>query len=292
MIKDFELVDSDYTDGKCLTLKTSWSDEYLKLIQTYKIQHLRLSRSLGWIGNEVSFLSAPYFKNLVAIEIYNWEIESVQMLQNLEQLKVICLEVNLKKPLDLSHFRNLKIFKSRWSNKIINLSSCSTLQELNIVNFGQENLENLKDLQNLQKISLTSSKLTNLNTIYFKHLKYLDLYRCPKLHTIEGLRSCENLKEVQIELCKNIRVLPELPENITRLAINDCGSVKSLSSLKTKTSLEYLLFTGDTYIEDGNLDFMKDLLKLKTWGFMDRKHYSLKSSELQVLARTDDKFGL
>ncbi len=285
MMKDFELFDSDFTGGKCLAIKATWTDEYLGLIQTHGIKHLRLSRSLGWTDTDLSFLSTPYLKNLVAIEIYNWGVESVQALQDLSQLNVICLEVNLKKPLDLNSFSDLKIFKSRWSNKIKNLSSCSILEELNIVNFDQEHLDTLNALRNLQKISLTSSKLINADVTCFKYLKYLDFYKCPKLSTIMGLRGCENLREIQIELCKNINVLPELPENITRLTLNDCGFINSLSSLRTKTSLEYLLFTGDTYIGDGNLDFLKDLPKLKTWGFMDRKHYSVKSSELKVLAR-------
>lgn len=280
----FEIIDSENGFGKCLLLKGEWQESYASAIRNEGISVLRLSESMGWKSDNVEFLRDLKNSGLRGVEIYSWNVKDISPLEHLLGLESIGLQCEFSKSPDFSAFNKLSHLQIMWRPKAVSVFACKGLQLLNVINFPEQDLTKLQDMDSLHTLKLTSRKLSSLSGIEsLKSLKELDLADCSKLTTVSGVESCELLESLAIDGCKKVSECPPVKNlvNLQSLSFNDGGKIKSLAPLSESKSLKTVSFYGTTDIEDGDLDVLTRIESLKSVKFGDRKHYSLKRSDIE-----------
>ena len=283
---DYFIDETEERIGRCLVLKSNWSDRFLRIIDEENISTLRLSSSMGWADSDISFVANLSTTRLNGIEIYNWNIRDVTPLQELKEIRYIGLQCDFVRAPDFSTFEKLTELFLFWKSKAVTIFECSRLEILNVVNFPSVNLLELRQMVNLKQLQITSRKLESLRGIeQFNSLEIIDLAECPRLESLLGLESCKNLERVELDNCKRIEDVGGLG-GLTRLKevlLIDCGKLKSLQPLADLQSLKSLNFAGDTYIEDGVLSFLATMPQLENVRFANRRHYSDNRDELNAI---------
>lgn len=287
MNSDLYFIDEAENDmGRCLVLKSPWSDDFINVIRKESISVLRLTESMGWRSNEISFLEKLKDVGLRGVEIYAWGVKDITPLSFLSGLEYLGLQCEFNKTPDFSNFEKLRICKLVWRPAAKSVFGCLNLQLLNIVNYPFEDLSNLNEIVGITRLQITSKKLVSLAGIEsLQSLKVLDLAECPNLEYLTGIEKCQQLQVVEIENCKKITEVSNLGElaNLRALTLTDCGKLKTLRPLVNCRSLENLTFGGDTNIEDGELDPLLNIPELKKMWFVDKRHYSHKRDQVATM---------
>lgn len=287
MTNDLYFIDEAENDmGRCLVLKAPWSDDFIDVLKAENISVLRLTESMGWKGESISFLEKLQDVGLRGVEVYAWNVKDITPLQYLPELEYIGLQCEFTKAPDFSNFSHLKICKLLWRPKAKTVFACSGLKLLNIVNYPVEDLQDLKNMTGLRRLQITSRKLVSLAGIEsLQSLRILDLAECPKLETLTGIEKCQELQVVELENCKRVSDVSSLGElaNLRDVVLMDCGKVKSLQPLAKCRSLESVTFAGDTNVEDGELTPLLDIPELKRMWFVDKRHYSHKRDQVEAI---------
>lgn len=278
--------DAENDLGRCLVLKSTWSDDLIDIIRSENISALRLSESMGWYGKELTFLEKLKGLGLRGIEVYAKGVKDLTPLTFLSDLESIGLQCEFTIAPNFSNFKSLKIFKLFWREKAKTIFDCSDLKLLNIVNYPFDTLQDIREMAGLERLQLTSKKLVSLSGVENLHsLKIIDFMSCPKLASLAGVEKCLKLHTIELEACKSINDISCFGEltNLTNLTLADCGKIKSLQPLANCYLLEQLMFFGDTNIEDGELTFILRLPSLKKILFSNRRHYSHKREQITKL---------
>lgn len=272
--------------GPTMVLTDCWDDNLRSIMLAQGIQYITLSRDVGWEGQDISFLETLDF--LKGVNIYAFDIKDVSVLRYLPTLEHIGLGCELSVELDISQFKHLKNFFSRHSKKLKNWWEVSTLERLNLTSYPFENLIPLQQLASLKSLQLTSTKLQTLNGInHLKNLQLLDLYSCPKLISLESLNALKSLEEIEIESCKRIEKLDEIEglENLRKFLLTNCGDIQSITPLKNCLHLKKIFIGANTKITDGDFSPLLELPNLKTFIFVEKKHYIFKQKEIDSILR-------
>lgn len=287
MTKDLYFIDEAENDmGRCLVLKAPWSDGFIDIIRKESISVLRLTESMGWKGNDISFLEELQDVGLRGVEVYAWGVKDITPLQFIPGLEYLGLQCEFTKAPDFSNFDQLKICKLLWRPKAQTVFDCSGLKLLNVVNYPDEDLKNLKNMTGLRRLQITSRKLVSLAGIEsLKGLRILDLAECPKLGSLTGIEKCQELQVVELENCKKVDDVSSLGElaSLRDVVLTDCGKVKSLQPLAKCRLLESLTFAGDTNVEDGELTPLLEIPELKKMWFVDKRHYTHKRDQVATM---------
>lgn len=204
MKTSYEIRDHDHGLGKVLWLKQAWEPRFLDILKKNGISAIRFS-ALGTIKNlDLSVLAELEF--LKGLEIYDWDVTDVRILESLPNLEVIGLQIKRTKSIDFTRLPNLRVAKLTWSKGLEGVFSSRHLEYLNVQNFPFEDLHPLSALQSLRRLSLTSRKLKSLSGIAdLRLLEDLDLYDCRALEDDDGLSSLQNLRRLEIEACNKLK---------------------------------------------------------------------------------------
>ena len=270
--------------GRCLVMTDSWSDDVKSVIDRESISVLRLSHSVGWKGNDISFLEQ--LPHLRGVEIYGWDIKDITPLRFVEGLESLGLQCNFDRAPNFETFEGLRVCKLIWRPKANGIFECTGLNLLNVVNYPAEDLSAFVNLVNLRRLQITSKKLNSLEGIEsIRALKILDLAECYRLESLSGIRRCEHLHTFEMHNCKRINEIGDLGklEHLGSVVLTDCGTIESLKPLANCRLLERLIFSGDTRIDDGNLGCLLKIPTLREVWFANRRHYSHKREELADL---------
>lgn len=154
---EYWLTESEEGFGTVFVPRGPWRSAYNDLMETKNVQVIRLSYSAGWREADVGFLAQ--FPNLRGAEIYSWEVRDVSVLERLSQLRVLGLECDLRKPVDLSKLPMLEVVFATWKKALDSLFQCSGLWYLNVVNWPAEDLQPLAAMAKLERLRLSSRKL-------------------------------------------------------------------------------------------------------------------------------------
>jgi len=294
MTSDLYYIDEAENDmGLCLVLKSPWSDSFVDVIREQAISVLRLTESMGWKGNDISFLEKLQDVGLRGVEVYAWGVKDLTPLKFIPNLEYLGLQCEFTKAPDFSKFDQLRVCKILWRPKAKTVLDCSGLKLLNVVNYPAENLQDLEGMAGLERLQVTSRKLESLVGVEsLKGLRILDLVGCPKLALLAGIETCKDLQVVELENCKKVVDVSGLGElsSLRDVVLTDCGKIESLQALANCRFLESLSFAGDTNVEDGELAPLLDIPALKNMWFVDKRHYT--HSRDQVAAELSSKVGL
>lgn len=270
-------IDAKTSDfGPCFVPTTTWRDEFVQVMISSGVTSLRLSRSAGWSGKDISFISELDF--LSGIEIYDWNTTDISPIVENKALRLVGIQCTLASHVDFSIFKKLEVCKIFWNDKIKGLFNCTALRHLDLVDYPFENLLELSELSALRRLHLSSRKILTLRGIAnLNSLENLDLATCSKLVDVSDIAECKNLISLEIRTCRKIGSLPNhlLLPRLKALSLSDCGKIESLKPLSSCQKLETLRATGDTVIVDGDFDFLLTLPALKDAWYANKKHYSL-----------------
>lgn len=270
--------------GQCMVLTGPWKNAYKLILDRENVSVLRLSQSMGWQDKDISFVSN--LTNLRGIEVYAWDIKDISPIQDLVDLEFIGLECGFTKGIDFSIFPNLNICKLRWRAKAKSLFSCSSLRELNVINYPNSDLTALVEMKYLERLQLTSRSLLSLQGIdALKGLQILDLADCLKLESLEEIEDNFNLSSLELFNCKKVANISPLEKllKLEKVSMENCGNIASLKPLRKNNNLSTLFFIGNTTIDDGDFSELLALPLLKEMWFANKRHYSHTREEIRAI---------
>lgn len=275
-------IDSDGNGlGQCLVLTGPWRDELADLMSSRGLSLLRLSSSVGWNGDDISFVSRLKF--LTGLEVYSWNIKDVSPLFQLAGLRYVGLQCEFTSKADFGTLTGLEILKLFWRPKVTGVEHCTNLRHLNVVNYPHDDLSEWISLVNVQRLQITSNKLLSLRGIEaMSRLKNIDVAKCPKLNDIARLATCNELQSMTFTACRRLSQLPTdlCLDSLQEVSLEDCGTIRTLRPLAQCKNLKILRFVGDTTITDGDFNFLLQHPSLKEIWYANRSHYTLTREEL------------
>ena len=150
----------------------------------------------------------------------------------------------------------------------------------------EKNLNDLIYYKNIKYLELNSSSLKNFETFQnIQTIKRLDLHYCTKLLTDFGISKLKNsLQILHVNQSKKFTFKTELIElkNLKVLSLNNCGEIENLDFLENLPDLIDFRFVN-TNIKSGDLNPIIKHKKIKSVGFLNKRHYSHKTEEIEKI---------
>ena len=280
-VSDYWIV-KDEGYGNALVIRTPWANRYLELIAKHRIKIIRLDDFLGWHDSDISFLLD--IPGIHGVDIMSDKVTDVSAIFRLKALKTLSLYCKAKMAGDFADLKHLQDIGLGWRSVYGSLFSLSHLKRINIIGYPDRDLTRWKVNDDLSELCLESSRLETLNGIEcFRNLKWLDLFRCPKLESLDAISEASFIEKVRIGRCSKrsdlapIGKLSELKE----LDIEDGGDIQSLAPIAKCRKLEVLRVAGKTTVLDGDFTPLAKMPKLRAVFFAPREHYSHTATELE-----------
>ena len=155
----FFLCEAEDDMGVAMVLTQEWDERLQEELQSRSVDVLRLSDSMGWGGGSIEFLRS--LTQIRGVEVYDWAVRDVRVLEELTQLEEIALEVNCSHNVDFGVLPKLRILKVRWCDGFFSSLKCETLEYLNVGNFPAESFADC-ELPRMGRLWVSSRKLTSL----------------------------------------------------------------------------------------------------------------------------------
>lgn len=148
-----------------------------------------------------------------------------------------------------------------------------------------KSFEELKGIISPKYLVLNRSNITSFAEIAkLGKVKRLELFHCIKLESDFGISGIENdIKWLHISTSKKFTPNEELFKlrKLKVLCLNDCAPLENLDFLCYFPDLVDFRFVN-TNIIDGNLKPLLEHPNLQNVGFLDKRHYNLKRSDLEI----------
>ena len=274
----FTFVELVATGKKCLAVESARLADCLRYITDKNIEAVIVSRYHGYAGEDVEFLRGLPSVTHVFVQDHVENLSGVLARKDLQFLST-------NKPnetFSLAGFDRLVSFSAEWNENICDVHCARVLRKLSLWGYKTATGTFGPSLWSatVEELDLIQCNLTTFTGIdNFPSLQVLEAERLPKLRDISALSSlASTLKVVRLKNCKNIvnhNAVTSL-KHLQRLAFNGCGTLHSLTFLKELPALEEFAFVN-TLVSDGD---MRPLFGLRRVGFLDKKHYSHKYSEV------------
>lgn len=141
--------------------------------------------------------------------------------------------------------------------------------------------DSLPASENLLYLQLNSANIIDFTGIEkYSQLKRLELHYCTKLSGDAGLQTlCNSLEFLHINQSKKFHFSDQILKlkKLRVLCLNACAPVESLDFLRHFPNLIDFRFV-DTNVLDGDLRPIIEHPTLRTFGFLDKRHYNLKNA--------------
>ena len=278
MIDTFEICE----EGKrrFLLLKDSWSEEALSVLRDQNIKGLRISAYAGWTEGDVDFLACLPF--LESLDLWVPRLKDTSPIYSLVNLRRLSLNGPTTK-IDFTRFPLLQDLQlGRWRpGKYDSVFDCS-LKSLGITSYSEPDLKAIARIVTLQNLAVSFSRVDDLSGVSkLPKLIRLSLAGLSNLKSLDGIEGSPSLLLLWIEQLKNLAKIDALSHlrTLRTLNLSDCPKIESLRPVTDLPELEAVWFFGKTNIRDGDLVPVAMLSKLKYAKFVDRPHYSHRSSE-------------
>jgi len=156
---------------------------------------------------------------------------------------------------------------------------------LNHLNYEKNPILDLLPADKTLYLHLTYANIKNFNCFQnFTKIKRLETHYCPKLETDNGLsKFSDTIEFLHINQSKKFIFSDELLQlnKLKVLCLNACAPIENLDFLKNFPQLIDFRFV-DTKVLDGNLSPILEHPTIRTVGFLDKKHYNIKSDNLKM----------
>ena len=258
-------------------------DECLAYYRDRNLSRISVSPLMGYFLPDMQFLrDHPYVRGVILPTASQIDVSGLYFLPNLEYLLI----ADSKQPIDLTRFKKLRELRAEWHPKLRITSDGQELRVLDLSKYkpSSKDLTELAELPALEDLSIVQSPLTSIRGVgRFRKLKRLELSYLTKLKLIAAIGELKNgrLEVLDCQKCKKIsdhEAVKSLP-SLRVVRFNDCGEIPSISFLDDMPNLEEFRFVN-TNVVDGDL---RPLLRLKSIGFFEKKHYSHSPEEVDEI---------
>jgi Leucine-rich repeat (LRR) protein len=249
-------------------LHTEWRESFLDILLEKQTMELELNDGKGWFGKTIEFLKElPQLKSLIILRLPLESIEPVHYLSNLIDLQ---LSTYSDVPVNFDAFPKLENCGFEWIKGSESLFESKSLKRLGLNRFKKKSSQLFSKLENLERLTLLNSGLEELSGIFkLRKLMSLGLVNLSRVRSVVGIEKLVDLKELEIQRCRNINSVSELFElsNLKRLLLIDSGNIESIQGIEKLTELEEFLFYESTNIVDGDVSPIKSMKNLRTVSF-------------------------
>jgi hypothetical protein len=185
---------------------------------------------------------------------------------------------------DIVYQKDLKKNDINWPNQNLENSEYAILWHLKA---NEKILGQISKSDKLKFLQLNWANITDFEIISerFTKLKRLELQYCTKLFNdyhleilSESLQNLHILKSKKFVFSNNLIAL----KNLKILRLNDCAPIENLDFLHELPNLEDFRFVN-TNIISGNLNPILEHSKIKSVGFLNKRHYNIKDVQIEKL---------
>lgn len=245
-------MEQEHLPGSVLVLKGPWRPELAEQMRHHGAQFIRLSQSMGWKPEELSFLQAV--PDLRGVEVYHPDVKDLSVLYEVApKLELVGLNGPFK--LDFARFPQLKMASVSWRPGCDTLLGCETLRFLFIEGALLEDFRPLAMLDKLERLFVRGRKLRSLEGAdRLVSLRHLTFAYCASLEDISAISALSTLEVFEADCCTKVNDLSPFSSTrrLRKLLLEECGRVASVKPLERLEALEELYLIG-THISDGDL---------------------------------------
>ena len=177
------------------------------------------------------------------------------------------------------------------SNDSLQLSDQRYLMASHYKMKGGLSFEGLPASDKLLYLELTSSNVIDFRGIEkFPALKRLEIQYCLKLKSDAGISALKNSIEIlHINQSKKLDSVEEISQltSLKVLRLNSCGSLANIQFIKKFPGLLDFRFV-DTNILDGDLTPILEHPTLKSFGFLNKRHYNYTNEKIDKMLISRD----
>ncbi len=209
------------------------------------------------------------FGNVNIIYFSNFNIDKSEILyalKNAIRLEIRKCTYKGKELIDWTVFTRLEELFTPYSKRFVNLFTHPALKTIFIEKFTEENYR-FPENEILHTLSIEGSASCDWSTLtHFNKLEALYLCEIKSLTDISWLEDLNNLKELDISLCKDVEAITEAISTVKTLKylhIFQSGMIESLQSLANLTSLEELTIENKGKLIDKNISFLDTIPNLE-----------------------------
>jgi len=270
--------------GLKATIRGVWKSGYLEFLLDRNIKELELNDGKGWAGNNIDFLK--YMPTLSALTVIDFKIKIYRCYSLIQGLKCLQISTLSNDAVDFNSFPSLVDCSFDWIKGSESLFDVVTLEKLYLNKFDGKNSASFSKLYNLNELSILNSNITNLfGLINLNKLESLRLANLRKITSLEGIQNLKNLRHLEIHRCRSISTIDEIFElyNLIDLLLIDLGDIETIAGIENLQDLNMFMFYESTNIKDGNLVPLTKLRNLKKISFQNRRHYTHKREDFEVL---------
>ncbi|MET7037651.1 hypothetical protein [Elizabethkingia miricola] len=222
---------------------------------------------------DAAIFELPEFKevfgNVNIIYFSNFNIDKSEILyalKNAIRLEIRKCTYKGKELIDWTVFTRLEELFMPYSKRFVNLFTHPALKTIFIEKFTEENYR-FPENEILHTLSIEGSVSCDWSTLtHFNKLEALYLCEIKSLTDISWLEDLNNLKELDISLCKDVEAITEAISTVKTLKylhIFQSGMIESLQSLANLTSLEELTIENKGKLIDKNISFLDTIPNLE-----------------------------
>lgn len=164
------------------------------------LRNLKKLNSLSLRNSRVNnFEIIRQLTDLIALDLYNMNLQNISFLEDLEALKILNLSYN--RITDISPLKRMKKLENLYlrNNQIRDITVLSNFRQLRILQINENQIQNIKALENLQKLEelvLYWNKIEDVSILEnLKQLQILNLGGNP-IREVGFLKNLEALKEI------------------------------------------------------------------------------------------------
>ncbi len=259
-----------------LMICQKWDGDIDDFVRKNDIDAICLNYAKGWEGEKLDFISRH--NQLKYLKILDWEIKDISGINALNNLNELSISTYCKTKIDFHNFPKLKRCFFEWRKGSDSLFDCEQLDYLYLLNYTGKHFKPISKLANLSELNLVDPRFDTLEGIeQLTKLKILQIVS-RRLVTIEQIAKLEQLESLGIFDSKKIEKIDPISKlvNLKTLSLENMGEIESLKPLLACKSMEELYFSESTKVRDGQIRFLKQMTRLKTVRFENRRHYDAK----------------
>jgi internalin A len=278
----YELIDlyQYNSQSQCMLVTGEWNDKKSAYIEKHNIDSLYFNVSLGWKGNDFTFLKElSSIKELKILQAYPKGVSSIENLVDLTALSITGI---VDEAIDFSALTDLEYCYLDWWGGAESIFSCRNLKHFHPQKIKIKDYSVFRNLINLEHLEIVYGNFNKIDYLMeLKKLQYLELSRCRNLKSLVGISCLKNLKWLHIDGIKKLDSISFVQglNKLEVLNISNLGEISSLEPIVNMDSLRAIFMSSDTNIVDGNLSPLETLPNISLIHFANRRHYTHRCTE-------------
>ncbi|MCT4647094.1 MAG: hypothetical protein N4A74_19050 [Carboxylicivirga sp.] len=232
-----------------------------KLVKKLNIEHINI-RKEDVKQNNINFIESEVFQNIKSLTV-NFSCKFPKLKVGLSKLTELYLINSKSAFIDFGMFPRLKFLSLDWSNKLINFSSLTALENLKIWGLKQNDLSFLHNC---------------------KEIKHLELIK-PDIVNLYGLQPLTELREINIDTARKLQSLSgigEMHKKLVKFYLWNAPSLENANDIGSATNIQEIQISKVKNL--GSLSFLDMLTKLKTCA-IHKSNVKVKNNDFGPLIR-------